>query len=89
MIVRIAGEGQYRLADAALARINQLDDELERDLDTERFEASLAALLDEVRTLGQPLADEELLTSDVVLPPAGASADEVKAMLADDGLIPG
>ena len=89
MIVRISGEGQYRLSDDAIDRINVLDDALEAALDTEGFAAALAALIDEVRAVGEALADEELLASDVVLPPADATAEEVKAMLSDDGLIPG
>lgn len=89
MIVRISGEGQYRLSDDALARINVLDDALEAALDTDGFAAALAALIDEVRSQGEALADDELLVSDVVLPPADATAEEVKAMLSDDGLIPG
>lgn len=89
MIVRISGEGQYRLDDTALTRINELDAALEAALDTGGFSAALAALLGEVRSLGAPLPDEELTGSDVVLPPADATAAEVKAMLGDEGLIPG
>ncbi len=89
MIVRIAGEGQYRLSDEAQARINELDAALEAALDGDGFTAALAALLDEVRSLGQQLADEELLGSDVVLPPADATAQEVRDMLTGEGLIPG
>lgn len=89
MIVRISGEGQYRLDDSALARINELDDALEAALDTDGFSAALAQLLDEVRMLGKPLAEDELAGSDVILPPADATADEVRAMLSEEGLIPG
>jgi len=89
MIVRISGEGQYRLDDSALERINVLDAALEQALDTDGFSAALADLLAEVRSTGTPLADEELTGSDVVLPPPDATAEEVKAMLNDDGLIPG
>ncbi len=89
MIVRIAGEGQYRLSDEAQTRINELDAALEQALDSPGFAAALAALIDEVRTIGEVLSDEELLPSDVVLPPADATSDEVRSMLSDDGLIPG
>lgn len=89
MIVRIAGEGQYRLDDDAIARINELDDALEAALDGEGFAAALAQLLDEVRSIGTPLPDDELVGSDVVLPPADATAEEVRAMLGEEGLIPG
>ena len=89
MIVRIAEEGQYRLSDEAQVRINELDDALEQALSGGGFGAALAALLQEVRAIGEPVGDEELLPSDVVLPPADATADEVRAMLGEDGLIPG
>jgi hypothetical protein len=89
MIVRIAEEGQYRLSDEAQVRINELDNALEESLSGGGFSAALAALLQEVRTIGEPVGDAELLPSDVVLPPADATADEVRAMLGEEGLIPG
>lgn len=89
MIVRISEEGQYRLSDEAQARINELDEALESALAGPGFGQALAALLDEVRAIGEPLGAEELIPSDVVLPPADATAEEVRAMLGEDGLIPG
>ena len=91
MIVRIQGEGQYRLDDAGIAEINTLDEELETALaaDEASFATALANIEGRVRELGAPLGDEELLESDVILPPSDATAVEVRAMLSDDGLIPG
>lgn len=91
MIVRIQGEGQYRLDESAIGEINRLDEALGASLgqgDAE-FQAALAAIEGVVRERGSRLADEELVESDVVLPPSDATADEVRAMLDDDGLIPG
>lgn len=88
MIVRIMGEGQYRIAETELERINRLDDALEAALETPGFADALAALIDEVRTQGEPLPEDDLHPSDVVLPAADATAEEVRAMLTDDGLIP-
>ena len=89
MIVRIMGEGQYRLPEESLQRINELDDALEAALgDAEAFPPALAALLDSVRGAGHPLDADELLASDVVLPAAEATPDEVREMLTDEGLIP-
>lgn len=90
MIVRISGEGQYRLDDATIDELNELDAAIEAALeDDEAFAVALAAILDKVRADGEELADEELLESDVILPPADATADDVRAMLKSDGLIPG
>ena len=88
MIVRIQGEGQYRLDDAAIVRINELDEALEAALDGGDFAAALAALLDHVRAAGAPVADDEIITSEVILPAADATAAEVAAMLTDEGLVP-
>jgi hypothetical protein len=89
MIVRIMGEGQYELSDEALERLNELDDALEAALDDEAgFPAALAALLDSVRAVGTRVPDEELVESSVILPAAESSAEEVREMLTDEGLIP-
>jgi len=92
MIVRILGEGQYDVPDAELDRLNELDAAVEAEIDAgneEAFAARLADLLDGVRQIGTPLANDSLDDSDLILPPADASLEEVREMLADDGLIPG
>ena len=91
MIIRIQGEGQYRFDDSGLAEINKLDNALGEALDggPEAFAAALTALENAVREHGTPLADDDLVSSDVILPPSDASLDEIRAMLDDDGLIPG
>ncbi|MFF5531148.1 hypothetical protein ACFY71_01535 [Streptomyces cinerochromogenes] len=92
MIVRIMGEGQVRLDDSHLAELNQLDDELLAELesgDGEGFRRTLTALLDAVHRLGTPLPDDSLEPSDLILPAADATLEEVRALLGDEGLIPG
>ncbi len=92
MIVRILGEGQYDVADDALAGLNELDDALESAIeagDEAVFASALSALHDAVRTAGSAHAPDALDESDLILPPAGASIDEVRELLGDDGLIPG
>lgn len=92
MIVRIMGEGQLEISDAHLDELNRLDDALgaavEAGDDTE-FRSALVALLAAVRGYGVPVADDALVDSDLVLPFAEAHIDEVRAMLNEDGLIPG
>jgi hypothetical protein len=92
MIVRILGEGQRDVSDEQLGALNELDDAVEAAVekgDEEAFRASLDALLAAVRSGGTPLADESLEDSDLILPPADATLEEVRELLADDGLIPG
>ena len=92
MIVRILGEGQFRVDDAATAGLNQLDAELETAVehnDEAAFAAALTRLLAGVRANGAPLPPDTLESSDLILPGEDSSMDEVRKMLTDEGLIPG
>ena len=91
MIVRIMGEGQLAVQEGDLAALNNLDSELETAIDSgdeEKFRSALHALLEQVRTVGKTLPAEDLAPSELILPPADATMDEVRAMLGDAGLIP-
>ncbi|MER7048240.1 MULTISPECIES: PspA-associated protein PspAA [Streptomyces] len=92
MIVRIMGEGQVKLADSHFAELNRLDDELLAEMergDGEGFHRTLAALLARVRDLGEPLPDDVLEPSELILPGPDATLEDVRQLLGDEGLIPG
>ena len=92
MIVRILGEGQFDVPDAALDSLNELDRSVEAAVDAgdlDGFGTALAALLEAVRVHAVPHADGTLDTSELILPPADASLEEVRDLLSGDGLIPG
>ncbi|MER5751203.1 hypothetical protein [Streptomyces sp. NPDC002088] len=92
MIVRIMGEGQVRLADSHLTELNKLDDELLAEVekgDGPGFRRTLQALLTKVRDLGEPLPDDSLEPSELILPSEDSTLEEVRDLLSNDGLIPG
>jgi hypothetical protein len=92
MIVRIMGEGQVRLADSHLTELNKLDDVLLAEMETgdgPGFRRTLHSLLAKVRELGDPLPDDSLEPSELILPSPDATLEEVRELLGDDGLIPG
>jgi hypothetical protein len=92
LILRVLEEGQYEVPDEAVDALNPLDDELVAAIeagDQGRFERALAELLGRVRAAGSRVADDYLGPSDLVLPPADASLEEVGEMLSEEGLIPG
>jgi hypothetical protein len=92
VIVRILGEGQFRVDDSAATELNQLDNDLEAAVnrgDEAAFAAALTHLLAEVRAQGSPLPPDILETSELILPHQDSSMDEVRKLLAEDGLIPG
>ena len=92
MIVRILTEGQWEVAEEHLTELNKLDGEVEAAVESDdevAFSSSLAVLLNAVRKAGSVLPDDSLQDSDLILPPADATLDEVRQLLTDDGLIPG
>jgi hypothetical protein len=91
MIVRISGEDQYRLDDADAQRLNELENRVVSIVEggsEDGFAGALAELLDYVRSNGTPLGDDELETSDVILPPADVSFEEAGREFSGEGLIP-
>lgn len=92
MIVRILGEGQFDVPDDALDRLNTADDALVAAIDAgdhDGFRRCLADLHAAVHELGTPLPADYLGPSDLALPADDATLDEVRALLGDEGLIPG
>ena len=92
MIVRILGEGQLEVPDRFLAELNELDAALESAVaadDEPAFARALADLVDRVRAHGTPVPDEMVVPSEAILPQPVSTITEVRALLGDDGLIPG
>jgi hypothetical protein len=91
MIVRISGEGQYDVSDEQRERLNELDNQAVAAVeagDRERFEQIWKQMLDLVTNECHPLPDDELVGSDVILPPRDTTFDEAGADFTGDGLIP-
>lgn len=95
MIIRILGEGQWELGDDSLDELNVHDDQVQAALESDDQDALRAALqgLVEVVRRGQQVPDDSLVDSDLIIPAADASLDEVRAALdesgSSEGLIPG
>ena len=91
MIVRISGEGQYRLPDADADRLNELDNAAVAAVeasDETGFAELWAQMLALVETDGEAIADDELVPSDVILPPRDSSFAEAAGEFTGEGLIP-
>ena len=91
MIVRVMGEGQFRLEGDAVGRLNELDDRaqeaLERDDESEldRYLEEMAAL---VKRDGERLPDDDLSPSEAIVPPSDMTLAETKKLFSEQGLIP-
>jgi hypothetical protein len=92
MIVRIMGEGQVEVAAGEIDALNALDTELQAAVeagDEDHYRRALSALTTRVREVGKPVPDDALLPSDIVIPTSEISLDEVRALVGNEGLIPG
>jgi hypothetical protein len=91
MIVRISGEDQFRIDESLHAQLNQLDATLVQAVeagDEEAFKAAFSALLDFVRSNGAVVDDDEIETSDLILPPDDITFAEAGEEFTGEGLIP-
>jgi hypothetical protein len=92
MIVRILGEGQFDVAEHTIEALNSIDTQLQvavDDGDEPGFQEALRSLLALVREVGERVPDDYLGSSELVLPNADATIEEVRALLGEEGLIPG
>ena len=95
MIIRILGEGQFRLDDSVMGELNLSDDRVQAAIEADDevlLGEALAGLLETIRQ-GEPLADDDLSDSDLIVPDSAATVEDARAMLASsgstEGLIPG
>ena len=91
MIVRISGEGQFRLPDNDAERLNELDNEAVAAVeagDEAKFHELFGQMLELVANDGEAIADDELFESDVILPPRDVSFEEATGEFTGEGLIP-
>jgi bifunctional DNA-binding transcriptional regulator/antitoxin component of YhaV-PrlF toxin-antitoxin module len=91
VIVRISGEGQFTLPDEDAERLNELDNQVVSAVeqgDEGRFRELFEQMLDLVARDGEPVPDDELVESDVIVPPRDMGFDEAQAEFSGDGLIP-
>jgi hypothetical protein len=90
VIVRILGEGQFRVDDDVAAQLTALDKDLDGAVhadDEAAFKTVLASAVGLVRS-GEQVGDDEFITADYILPFSDATVSEVRKLLAD-GMIPG
>ena len=92
MIVRIATEGQYQLSDDHAQKLNDLDNAAVDAVEAGN-EATFRELFDQmialVRENGTPVDEDDIETSDVIIPPSDLSFEEAAEEFSGEGLIPG
>ena len=91
MIVRIAAEGQFELPDDVAGQLNQLDNDAVAAVeagDEARFQQLFDEMIQLVQSSGEPVADDELVESQVIIPPRDLTFAEAQGEFSGDGIIP-
>lgn len=94
MIVRILGLGQFRLEADDLPAVEAADDAVEAAIaagDDRALRVAISDLIDVIVEAGDPVPEQEFVPSDVVVPPADSTLEDLASIGADgeEGLIPG
>ncbi len=92
MIIRISGEGQYRLDADAARRLNEMDNELVRLVeagDEAAFYSRYRELIEWVRSQGERVSADEIVASDIIIPPPDITFEEARKVFRGEGLVPG
>ena len=90
MIIRILGEGQFRLDDKHIDDLNKIDNRIVNHVDKDdeaAFRRDLGKLISTVKDLGKPLDPVDIVQSDFIFPPEDLSFDEAKRVFSGDGII--
>lgn len=92
MIVRILGEGQFRLDDNQISKVNKIDNQIVEHVQKSNqaeYRQDLARLISTIKELGQPVDPVEILPSDIIIPPEDLSLEEARKVFCEEGLIKG
>lgn len=92
MIIRVMGEGQYRVDSALFDTLNTIDNRIVEEVQTgnrQEYERSLAELIGCIQREGQRIADTELVESDIIVPPADMTIAEARDVFKGTGIFEG
>lgn len=93
-IVRIMGQGQYKVNEEIVKNINDIDNAIVQILqnadksDDQEFKTKIGNLVQIITSKGQRLDDKEIVESDIIVPDSDISIDEAKKVFKGEGIIP-
>jgi hypothetical protein len=92
MIIRVMGQGQYKVDDVLVNQLNVIDNRIvghiSRD-DQDRFRKDLVELISLVKEKGIPLNPANIVQSDIIVPPEDLTFNEAINIFKGQGLFEG
>lgn len=83
------GDGQYRAPEALCNELNQIDNrivQLVTEGKADEFRRELIRLISEIKGKGEAVGSEEILKSDIIVPPEDLSLKEAKDIFKGAGI---
>jgi hypothetical protein len=90
LIIRVLHEGQYEVEGNVLHVVDDLDKQIFEavaDGDRERYQQLFGQVLEAIRKEGKPLAVDDLRGSQLILPAADSTFEEVRALFEQQGMV--
>ena len=90
MIVRIMGQGQYKIDRSLVERLNSIDNHMVDHItkgDKDGFRRDLAKLISVVKEKGETLDPVDIVQSDIIVPPEDLTLEEAEKIFSGYGLI--
>jgi hypothetical protein len=92
MIIRIIGQGQFNVPGRLFDDLNRIDNTIVgfvQEGSEQEYKKGLADLIGLVIREGKKLSEEELVESDVIVPPADMTLDEARQVFTGTGIFKG
>jgi hypothetical protein len=92
MIIRIMGEGQYNVKSSQFDKLNKIDNKIVEYVqkgDEKKYKKGLADLIGMIHREGTMLDNEDLIESDVIVPPADMTLEEARQVFRGTGIFKG
>jgi hypothetical protein len=90
MIIRIMGEGQYRIDSCFLDVLNIIDNRIVDHVgkgDQVAFRDDLISLISTIKENGKPIDPEDIVSSNLIVPPQDLTFEEARKIFSGHGLI--
>ncbi len=99
MIIRISGQGQFKVNSEILDKINEIDNSIvtliennslgssDRNVAQTELESKLTEMKNLVTSRGQSLDDKEIVESDIIVPDSDLSLEEASKIFKGEGII--
>jgi len=92
MIIRIMGQGQYRVKSTLFDDLNKIDNKIVGYVqkgNAKAYKKSLDELIGMIVREGQKVSSKEIVESDIIVPPADMTLEEARQVFKGTGIFQG